>query len=490
MSRTTAPSFFFYDLETSGFNPRSARVLQFAGQRTDMELKPLGQGISHYLKLTPDVLPEPGAVIVNGITPQISLSRGISEVDFLKIFEQQIDRPGTIFVGYNNVRFDDEFIRFMRYRNFYDPYEWQWKDGRSRWDLLDVVRMTRALRPANIAWPFDPKGRPSNRLELLASVNKLEHLQAHEALSDVNATIALARLIRSNQPKLFEYLLSNRDKKAVEKIVRGGQAFIYTSGKFKSDYEKTTIVYSLGPHPSQQGDLVYDLRYDPMEFAELEPTQLAELWRWQPDEKVRRLPVKTLQFNRCPVIAPLSVLDDDSRLRLKLDRGEIERNLEALKQLKHWPQRLHQALELLDKQRQAQFVIIDRDVDSQLYEGFIGSADKAKLPKVRQVPPEHLGQDAIQFKDPRLSALLPLYKARNFPESLMPNEQRDWQSYLQGRLFGDNGLSEFGRQIEKISLQKGLTRAQKHSLADLRDYGLRLRSVVDDDSASKTKKLK
>jgi len=238
MVKTTSSSFFFYDLETSGFNPREARVLQFAGRRTTLDLEPIGQPLSRYIALTPDIIPDPTAIIVNGITPQITLDKGISEFDFTAIFNLDIATPGTIFVGYNNIRFDDEFIRFMLYRNFYDPYQWQWKNSRSRWDLLDVVRMTRALRPANISWPFDTKGQSSNRLELLAAVNNLEHLHAHEALSDVDATIALARLIKTNQPKLFGYLLSVRDKKAVEKVVRSGQPFLYTSGKYKSEFEK------------------------------------------------------------------------------------------------------------------------------------------------------------------------------------------------------------------------------------------------------------
>src|SRR5206468_3619753 len=111
----------------------------------------------------------------------------------------------TIVVGFNNIRFDNDFIRFLFWRNFYDAYEWAWKDGRSTWDLLDLVRMTRALRPEGLQWPFAPDGKPSNKLEYLAAVNKLDHVDAHDALSDVLASVALAGLIKSKQPRLFEY---------------------------------------------------------------------------------------------------------------------------------------------------------------------------------------------------------------------------------------------------------------------------------------------
>ncbi|MEK7153130.1 MAG: exodeoxyribonuclease I, partial [Patescibacteria group bacterium] len=198
-------SFFFYDLETSGFGSREARIMQFAGQRTDMQLNPIGEPANVFIRLTEDILPDPDAVLVTGITPQAAIADGITEAEFLKLFTEDIAVPYTIFVGFNTVRFDDEFVRCLHYRNFYDPYEWQWQDGRSRWDLLDLVRMTRALRPEGIEWPFDIKGNPTNRLELLTALNKLEHEHAHDALSDVEATIAVARLVRNKQEKLFDF---------------------------------------------------------------------------------------------------------------------------------------------------------------------------------------------------------------------------------------------------------------------------------------------
>src|SRR5437868_10494102 len=210
-----AASFFFYDLETSGFSAKSARIMQFAGQRTDMDLNPIGDPVDVLIKLEPDVLPDPDAVLITGITPQQTLADGLTEAEFLTYFYDEVVQDDTIFMGYNSVRFDDEFMRYMHYRNFYDAYEWQWCDGCTRWDLLDLVRMTRALRPEGIEWPFAPDGKPSNKLEYLASVNKLDHASAHDALSDVQASIALAKLIKIKQPKLFDYLLVHRDKRKI-----------------------------------------------------------------------------------------------------------------------------------------------------------------------------------------------------------------------------------------------------------------------------------
>lgn len=208
MNARPTPTFFFYDLETSGLDPRRHRIMQFAGQRTDMDLQPVGKPVNILVSLSEEVLPDPGAILVTGITPQKTREEGYSEAEFLKLLHDQVVTPGTIIAGFNSVRFDDEFMRYTLYRNFYDPYEWQWKDECSRWDMLDVVRMTRALRPEGIDWPVDAEGNPTNRLELITARNGLAHENAHDALSDVFALIDVARLIKTKQPKLFEYLLN------------------------------------------------------------------------------------------------------------------------------------------------------------------------------------------------------------------------------------------------------------------------------------------
>ena len=256
-------SFFFYDLETSGLMARADRIMQFAGQRTTLELEPIGEPVNILVKITDDCLPSPGAIQVTGITPQQTLLDGIIEAEFCKYVIEEIFVPGTCAVGYNTVRFDDEFMRAVLWRNFYDPYEWEWKDDRSRWDILDVVRLTRALRPEGIEWPFTKEGKATNRLELITKLNGVSHEHAHDALSDVYATIAVAKLIRDKQPKLFDYLYKMRSKNEVKKLVNldNKQPFVYSSGRYPAEHNKTTVAFPIAP--GRNGNvLVYDLRYN------------------------------------------------------------------------------------------------------------------------------------------------------------------------------------------------------------------------------------
>lgn len=469
------PSFYFYDLETTGLRAREDRVMQFAGQRTDMELNPTSEPDNFYIKITPDVLPSPDAVLVTGITPQKTLEEGISEADFLKLFYQNIATDQTIFTGFNTIRFDDEFMRFMNYRNFYDAYEWQWSNSRSKWDMLDVVRMTRALRPDGIEWPFASDGQPANKLELLTELNNLSHENAHDALSDVFATIAVARLIKTKQAKLFEYLLKMRDKAGVERLIRTGQPFVYTSGRYSAEYDKTTVACVVGSHPHQNGSfIVYDLRIDPTKYINMTAEQLAQAYQKRFKRDQPELPFKLLQTNKCPTVAPIGVLRAADKQRLKIDGNKINSHYETLVKAEDFPDKLSEALRLNDKSYQAQLVASESEVDTQLYDGFFNKADQNKMRLVRQSSIDQLVDLSLDFDDPRLSKLLTLYKSRQYPETLNDDEAATWQEYRKNKLIiGSNGASaaeKFFKRLEELAIIHATDSQKMYLLQELQLY--------------------
>lgn len=451
-------TFFFYDLETSGTNPRTQRIMQFAGQRTDMDLKPIGEPIDVMVALSDDVLPEPHAVLITGITPQKSREDGYSEADFVKMLQEQVLLPGTIMVGFNNVRFDDEFMRYTLFRNFHDPYEWAWQDGRSRWDMLDVVRMTRALRPEGIKWPVKEDGVPVNSLEMLAAQNNFDHKRAHNAMSDVEVLVDLARLLRDKQPKLFDYLLTMRDKKEVAKLVNldDPKPFVYASGRYPISLGHTTVAYPLAPGDKQGSVIVYDLRHDPtdwdaMSVAELKDIRFADYEKRQLEGFVP-LPAKLLAYNKCPAVAPTGVLDAAAQDRLKLDLNLVQQNLAKLRRSG-----------LADKLREVfaggEFAKT-ADVDASLYDGFVTDADKPKMNAVRNATANELADFNPNFADERLAKLLVRYKARNYPQSLSESEQAEWESYRSERIMRE--LPKYSQSLALLASQAQTT--QSHFL--------------------------
>ena len=427
-------TFFFYDLETSGLNPRTDRIMQFAGQRTDMDLNPIGEPVNILVKMTDDALPSPGAIMVTKITPQKTLLEGITEASFATFVSQEIFTPGTIAVGYNTVRFDDEFMRACFWRNFYDPYEFEWKDGRGRWDMLDVVRMTRALRPEGIEWPFTEEGKPTNRLELITKLNGVAHEHAHDALSDVFATIAVAKLIKGKQPELFNYLLKVKGKNEVKKVINleNKRPVVYSSGRYSSEFNKTTVVFPLTS--GRNGNiLVFDLRYN-----------LEELLKENKNETFVSFPkIKELCFNKCPAVAPIGVLEkNDGWKKIGLDKETVEENLKVL--LKH-PEFAEQMREEYEKEPEFPKAV---EPEAALYDGFVSDIDKIKVAAVRNADENKLADFHPDFHDPRLAELLLHYKGRNFPKSLSESEALEFEKYRRERL--ERQAPKFLAELEKV----------------------------------------
>ena len=449
-------TFFFYDLETSGLMAREDRIMQFAGQRTDMNLEPIGEPVNILIKMSEDALPSPSAVMVTKITPQMTLVDGISEAEFCRYISEEIFVPGTVAVGYNTVRFDDEFMRATLWRNFYDPYEWEWKDERSRWDMLDVVRLVRALRPEGTKWPFTDDGRPTNRLELLTKLNGLEHAHAHDALSDVYATIAVARMIKEKQPKMFEFLFKMREKNTVRKLVNleDKQPFVYASGRYSSEYNKTTVAFPLTV--GRNGNvLVYDLRYNLEELLERVTTLegdpqnvcdskiLGEEKSAGPAQKKFFPIVKELCYNKCPAVAPLSVLDvQDGWKKIEITREVVENNLKIL--LTH-PEFAEQMRSQYEERPEFQKAL---EPEAALYDGFLDDADRIKVAVVRNADASKLADFHPDFHDPRLPELLLHYKGRNYLESLSEDEVKKWEEYKRARL--ERLAPRFMKELQEV----------------------------------------
>jgi len=447
-AKSMSQTFFFYDLETSGLSARDDRIMQFAGIRTTMDLEPIGEPYNILVKLNDDTLPSPDALMVTGITPQQTQADGYTEAEFAKLLYEEVFTPDTITVGFNSIRFDDEFIRHLFWRNFYDPYEWAWKDGRSRWDILDVVRMTRALRPEGIEWPFID-GKEANRLELITKLNGIDHLKAHDALSDVEALIAVTKLVKDNQPQLYSYLLKIRDKKEVMKLVNldDKQPFVYVSGRFSADFHKATVAFPL-TSGRNSNVVVYDLRHDPTPFlaltvAELEKRMFAPWEERQKDDFVS-VPIKELQYNRAPAVAPLGVLEQaDGWNRISLDEATITKHRNTLLSVPSFAENVRSILEKRPEFKKS------ADAEAQLYDGFVANVDTLRIEKVRQSDEQQLADLHPEFTDDRLSPLLLHYKARNYPKSLAEDEAMAWETWRAARI--TQQLPGFVKRLQELS---------------------------------------
>ncbi len=466
---------YWHDYETFGIDPRYDRPSQFAGIRTDEDLNIVGESLMIYCKQANDSLPHPQACLVTGITPQEVNEKGMPEAEFIKLIHDEFSEPNTCGVGYNSLRFDDEFTRFTLYRNFYDAYGREWQNGNSRWDIIDMARLTRALRPEGINWPDREDGKPSFRLEALTAANGIEHEGAHDALVDVRATIALAKLIKTAQPKLYDFVYQHRQKNTVAPLLnlRDRTPVIHVSRMYPSEYCGTALVVPIAQDPTNNnGIIVYDLRHDPSDLIELDADTLRErLFTPFKDlpEGINRPALKTLHINKCPVVVPESTLNAAAAERLQIDKELHYKHLQQLNAAGDLTAKINAIFTKPDYEA-------NDDPDAGLYSGgFFSANDKRKMELVRTANADALRVMPIPFEDARLPEMLFRYRARNWPESLTANEQEQWQQYRQQRLTDETNskILTFPKFFEAIEACRAgeLTVEQKLVLDRLEQYG-------------------
>ncbi len=472
------PTILWHDYEAWGADPHRDHPSQFAAIRTDLDLNEVGKPVNWMCQIPNDYLPHPMACLITGITPQKSLRDGLIEAEFMAKVHQELAQPNTCVAGYNSIRFDDELTRFSLYRNFYDPYAREWQHGNSRWDIIDLVRATYALRPEGIEWVYRENGEPSFKLEQLSVANGILHEDAHDALSDVRATIGLAKLIRDKQPKLFQYYFSLRAKNSVWQHLDTAQLkpLVHVSSKLPSANGCCTWIVPISSHPVNKNAVIcLNLALDPRPLLDNDVASLQEkLFVKNEDlaEGEQRLPIKLLHVNKCPFIAPAKSLTTENAERLDIDRDACLKNLQYIKQNRDQIEptlvQLYTALE--DREHESQ------DSDHALYSGgFINNKDRDICQQIVASEPSQLSKFAPQLRDPRLVTLLFRYRARNFPHTLDEPELQRWQSHRYSRLHDQStdknlNMHEFMLELERLGQEHGHNPNKMRILKDLYLY--------------------
>jgi exodeoxyribonuclease I len=467
-------TFLWHDYETFGLQTRRDRPAQFAAIRTDAALKQIGEPIMLYCQPAPDYLPDPQSCLITGITPSVCLERGVPEYQFAAAIERALAQDGTIGVGYNTIRFDDEVTRFMFWRNLIDPYAREWQNNCGRWDILDLVRAAYALRPEGIAWPTREDGRPSFRLEHLSAANGIGHEAAHDALSDVRATIALARLIRECQPRLFDFCfaLHKKDRVAAEIGLPMARPFLHVSGMFPAERGCLALMWPLAAHPTNKNEvIVWDLAHDPSELSALDADAIRTRMFSKAEDLpsgVTRLPIKTIHLNKSPVVINnLKTLSPAMAQRwgLDLDAALGHADIAAAAGLatnmsKIWREVFQHPAPAAS------------DVDEDLYGGFVGNKDRGRLNQLRTLEPAQLAAARHSFDDPRLDEIVFRYRARNFPDTLSDDEMQRWEEHRAARLFDGAGgartIENLFNEIDQLS--ESVDERGEALLGELYDY--------------------
>ena len=468
--RSFSESFFWYDLETFGLNPSYDRIAQFAGQRTDLDLNPIGDPVILYCKLSADYIPDPAACLVTGITPQEVKAKGLPESEFIEKINNLFSVPGTCVCGFNSLRFDDEFIRNTLYRNFLDPYQREWKNGNSRWDILDLVRACHDFRPEGINWPGpSEKGNPVFKLTEMTAANNIEQIGAHDAMVDVNATIAVAKLIKRVQPRLFNHYLGLRSKVEAKNYLNPQDTpkpVLHTCAAFTNPKGCTSLIVPITPHVTNENSIVcFDLTKD-----------IAPLLSAKSEDVFKVNGVIKVAVNKVPFLARPNALKSADYQKLGIDFAACMSRYEEI--TKHRTELIVKIRSNADDEFQS-----PDDPDFQIYSKFFSDYDKRLFSVIRQTPPEQRLNLKLDFEDPRCSQMLWRHVCRNYPLVLDEQNMAKWKSFSSTRLLcppGDpiNDINFVSRKIDEKLSDTSLDARQKEILSKLREYMLSLKRFV------------
>lgn len=472
---------FWYDFETFGANPVWDRPSQFAGIRTDLDLNILGEPEMFYCRQADDYLPHPMACVITEISPQVCQREGLPEAEFIERINDLFSEPGTCVAGYNSIRFDDEVTRNTLYRNFYDPYQREWQNGNSRWDVLDMMRCAYALRPDGIEWPVGEDGKVSFRLELLTKANGIEHEHAHDAMSDVYATIAMAKLIKEKQPRLFDYLFNLRKKDAVAAQLDAvnKRPVLHISGMLPVEQGCAAVMVPLAWDATNKNAVIcYDLMVDPQPLFDLTVEEIQQRLftpKAEMPEGMERLPIKSIHINKCPVVAPAKMVTPEVAERWGFNGDLMRHNLQTLRSGVDLTEKLQKVM-------QRTFTDTPSDPDAMLYSGgFFGASDKKFMTQIREAHPEALDDMEFGFQDRRLEEMLFRYRARNYRNTLNGEEHERWEQFRMQRLTQPNGHSltfdEFAKTFNEICQQVANGELPESKMAVLEDLKLYAESI-------------
>ena len=464
-------TFFWYDLETFGLSPFYDRIAQFAGQRTDMNLNPIGEPVVLYCRLAADYVPDPQSCMITGITPQEVKAKGIPESEFAEKIFELFKVPNTCVAGFNSLSFDDEFIRNLFYRNFIDPYEREWKNGCSRWDIIDLVRATHDLRPEGINWPVsEESGKPLFKLTELTSANNIDQTGAHDAMVDVNATIAVARLIKEKQPRLFEHYLKLRSKVEVKNLLDPQDTpkpVIYVNKVFTSPKGCSSLILPITPHSKLDNSIVcFDLAQEVKPLLEASSEDIFKV------PGIMRIPI-----NKVPFLAPSNCLKTKADYeRLGIDLEKCNSNYKTITQNR--PSLINKIRMNVKEEHEG-----SNDPDYAIYTKFFTDHDKSLFNIIRSTPPEQRLSLKLEFEDPRCPQMLWRHVCRSYPRTLDEENMKKWKSFASTRVLcppGNeiNDIHFVQRKIEEKLADTSLEPSKKEVLAKLREYIISLKKFL------------
>jgi exodeoxyribonuclease-1 len=458
-------SLIWYDIETTGTSSRFDQIMQFACIRTDDDLNIIDEPFEIRSRLRPHIVASPGALHVTGqsIEDLLDPERPSHYEMVCAIREHLSGRCPSIFIGYNSLRFDEEFLRHAFYQCLHPPYLTN-TSGSGRADALLLMRAVARFHPGLLAIPENDEGKPTLKLDRLAPANGFTDFDAHDALADVHAMIAMCRIVREKAPETWERFILFARPEPVERFVADHDPLVLFE-----PYGVFGVANVVSPLGKGQGRLRYalDLLCDLDELAGLDEEQLAKRVARSPK------PVRRFRTNAAPLLwrladCPPEVLRDIPAL-------ELGARAERVRQDEGFLLRLLAAAQAAEKVYEP-----SQHVEEGLYDGFWSRSDERVMDTFHKVPWERRVGLCGEFEDRRLRTLARRLIYFERPDLLTDSERRQFSDAIRRRTCSGGDVPWLTVQGALKELEELRAGVGGDALASLSRYADRLNLELGD----------
>ncbi|HEY9080474.1 exonuclease domain-containing protein [Magnetovibrio sp.] len=449
-------AFIFYDTETTGLAAGFDQILQFAGIVTDDDLNPIEE-INLRCRLQPHVIPSPGALVITGVRPSDIAGANLSHYEMIREIRALIERYApAVIVGYNSISYDEGMLRQAFYQTLNPTYLTN-TGGNMRMDVLKLAHAASQYAPDVLQVPLNDKGKPSFKLELLAPTNGLTHLDAHEALSDTQATLDLARLIRDRAPAVWEAMRRTSSKQGALAAL-DEDVFCSSEMMFGQPSILATKIAANPDNPSEVA--VFDLSHDPTPYLDTSEKDMSSLLRISPR------PIRIIKANQSPIVTP-HTLSHPGVAGHGQTMDQLMDKVRAVREHPTFARNVAGAVATRYPEREAPAY-----VEQRIFEGFPSAADNALMEQFHAAPWADRPAIVSRIQDARLRELGERLIYLEHPDALTAETRQGHDAWRKKRFHAEGDVpwvtvtSAYG-ELDEI---KGDPRAQDGMLAEIREF--------------------
>ncbi len=455
------PNYVFYDFETCSSNVSYGQIIQAAAVLVNDNFQELDR-YEGRCKLSPGVIPEAMALLVNKTTPKMLKETNLSHYQMIRQMMDKFNQwKNSIFIGYNSIEFDEEFLRRTLFKNLEYPYLTV-TNGNERGDLLGLARAAHLYYPDCIKTPISDRNNPLFKLEKLAPMNNIKHDEAHSAIGDVIATIEIAKLLSKKAPNVWKASLMTTNKDKCFEIIKNEALFC--TNFFYGGKAIPFILTYLCTHPWSY-PFCFDLKADPSYYFKLSKKELKkEIFDVKP--KVMR----TIKHKKHPIIMNASYgVNFDSYKQLGL--AKLKERAKLIRNNKDFANKVSAILEDDINEKNELDSQLDVYAEESIYKKFATNEDNKIMSEFHKTNWKEKFSVIQKFKDERFQYFGKKILYEENPDSLPKEEYKAIHKEVAARALSTNKekWNTIPRTYSEIDTLRNKFKDDKQKLKDLNE---------------------